>query len=295
MNIETTKTTLSDKVVGEIKDGQVKMKPRFYFIFKAVSFDVTLLFAFLATVFLISFIIFVVHGNGTWFLFGFGWPGIKMFLTSFPWLLATIALVLLVLMEILVHRLGFAYRRPLIFSMLGVLGAGLAAGIFVATTPLHEGAFQSAQESTLPVAGALYRNYGVMPTENLYSGVVSEPIDENDFSIDTPEEQNVKIQMSTSTSFGQDVVKENVEKNDPVMIMGEKKGSEIKAFGVHKFEKNQEPLFQRWQNNAQMRMQKNTQQETKNKQLDTKNEQLDTKNTQQDRKNTQEDQSNKSR
>lgn len=288
MNIETTKTTLSDKVIGEIKDGQVKMKPRSYFVFKAVFFDVILLFAFLASVFLISFILFVVHGNGTWFLFGFGWPGIKMFLTSFPWFLATIALVLLVFMEILIHRLGFAYRRPLIFSMLGVLGVGLAAGIFVATTPLHEGAFQSAQESTLPVAGALYRNYGVMPTENIYSGVVSEPIDENDFSIDTPEGQNVKIQMSTSTSFGQDVIKQKVEKDDSVMIMGEKKGLEIQAFGVHKFEKNKEPLFQRWQNNAQMRMQKNTQQDTKNKQLDTKN-------TQQIKKNTQEDQGNKSR
>jgi len=288
MNIENTKITLSDKVIGEIKDGQVKMKPRFYFVFKTVFFVITLVFVFLAIVFLVSFILFVIHGNGTWFLFGFGWPGIKMFLTSFPWILAIIVLVFLVFMEILVHRFGFAYRRPLIISLAGVLCMGMAAGIFVAATPLHEGAFQSAQESTLPVAGALYRNYGVMPTENLYSGVVSEPIDENDFSIDTSEEQNVKIQMSTSTSFGQDVIKQKVEKNDPVMIMGEKKGSEIRAFGVQKFEKNKEPLFQRWQNNAQMRTQKNKQQDTKNKQQDTKN-------TQQDRKNTRDDQGNKSR
>jgi hypothetical protein len=281
MNIETTKTTLSDKVIGEIKDRQVKMKPRFYFVFKTVFFVVTLVFVFLAIVFLVSFILFVVQGNGTWFLFGFGWPGIRMFLAYFPWILALIALAFLVLMEILIHRLGFAYRRPLIISLVGVLCIGLVTGIFVATTPLHEGAFQSAQESTLPVAGALYRNYGVMPTENLFSGVVSEPINENDFSIETPEGQNVKIQMSTSTSFGQDIIKQKVEKSDPVMIMGEKKGSEIRAFGVHKFEKNKEPLFQRWQNNVQMRMQKNTQQ--------------DTKNIQQIKKNTQEDQGNKSR
>jgi len=269
MNIETTKkTSLSNKVVGEIKGGQLKMKPKFYFIFKAVFFDVTLLFAFLVSVFLISFILFVVHGNGTWFLFGFGWPGIKMFLASFPWFLAMTALALLVLMEILIHRLGFAYRRPLIISLVGVLSVGLATGIFVATTPFHEGAFQSAQDSTLPVAGAMYRNYGVVPTENLYSGVVFEPIDENNFSIETPEGQNVKIQMSTSTSFGQDVIKEKVEKDDAVMIMGEKKGSEIRAFGVHKFEKNKEPLFQRLQKNSQIKTPKNTKQDTKSSQDD---------------------------
>lgn len=268
MNTEMTKITLSDKVVGEIKGGQVKMKPKFNFIFKAVFFDVTLLFAFLASVFLISFILFVVHGNGTWFLFGFGWPGIKIFLASFPWILAMIALVLLVFMELLIHRLGFAYRRPLIISLVGVLCVGLAAGIFVAITPLHEGAFQSAQESTLPVAGAMYRNYGAMPTENLYSGVVSEPIDENNFSIETPEGQNVKIQMSTSTSFGQDIIIEKVEKDDSVMIMGEKKGSEIRAFGVHKFEKNKEPLFQRPQKNSQIKTPNNTKQDTKSIQDD---------------------------
>jgi len=239
---DTTQENSNASALAKIKSGQIKMKPRFYFVLKTALFVAGAILAFLAVIFLISFIIFVLRGNGTWFLSDFGWPGIRIFLFSFPWILALISLAFALVFEFLFNRLGFAYRRPLIYSLLGVAVIVTIGGLCVASTPLHHNAFDSALEDKLPVAGLLYRSYGaVSPIENLYEGVVSDFIDENNFTVQTSDGRSLKVEM-LSAGAGQ-IKKNMLNKNDAVMILGHQEDSKIKGDNWRKFEKSEEPLF----------------------------------------------------
>jgi len=245
-------TEMQAKVLEEIKKGRIKIKPKYYFVLKTLIFAVAALLAFTFTIFLISFITFVLRGRGSWFLPHFGWPGIKIFLISFPWILALAALFFVVILEILVNHFGFSYRRPLVYTTLGAVIVVVVAGICIDSTQLHTNALRSASQSNLPVAGALYMNYGLAPIDQIYQGVVSQVADQNDFSIEAPDGQNFNITIPTSTN-AKVIQNGEVEKDDRVMIMGEKNGSNIKAFGIQKFNKDQEPLFHQMQRDMHQR------------------------------------------
>ena len=228
--------------LDRIKSGQVKMKPKLYFISRMALFVAGAILALLAVIFLISFIIFVLRGNGTWFLSDFGWPGIRIFLLAFPWILAVISLIFALVFESLLNRLGFAYRRPLIYSLLGVAVVVTVGGICVALTPLHRNAFNFALQDKLPMAGFLYRSYGaVAPIDNLYEGVVSDFIDENHFTVQTSDGRSFEVEMPLA-GVGQ-IRKGRLNRNDAVMILGHEENLKIKGDNWRKFEKSEEPLF----------------------------------------------------
>lgn len=246
MNEENPKDNLTQEVIAKIKGGQIKPRSRVYFIFRNGLFVASAVWIFLSVSLLVSFIIFVLRARGALFLLEFGWPGIKILLLSFPWLLVVLALLFIVALELLIKHFGFAYRRPLIYSIFGVTVAVLSGGALVAATPLHSSAFKSAIESTLPVAGGLYRSYGRAPLPpNVFSGRVVEPDGGQEIQIETIGGERLRVQISTST--GCRIINKNglIEKNDPVMIMGEMRGAKIRAFGVRKFEESETPLFQR--------------------------------------------------
>src|SRR3989339_1207086 len=112
MKNKTDNSRLSKKVLDKVQRGEVKMKPKTYFVSRTVGvIFLALLTAFLV-LFLASFIFFNLRASGAWFLPQFGFSTIGIFFKSLPWLLILIALILIVVLEILVKRFSFAYRRP---------------------------------------------------------------------------------------------------------------------------------------------------------------------------------------
>jgi len=246
MSEQNSKNSLSQEVLAKIKERQVKPRSRLYFVCRNCLFAASVAFVFLSVSLLVSFIIFILRARGTLFLMEFGWPGIRVLLFSFPWFLVALVLLFVVLLEFLINRFGFAYRRPLIYSIFGVAVVVLSVGALVAATPLHTNAFKSAAESKLPVAGALYRSYGRAPLPpNVFSGRVVEPNSGQEIQIETLTGERLHIQISTSTR--RRIINRNgvIKKNDPVMIIGEVQGARIRAFGVKKFEEDETPLFQK--------------------------------------------------
>ncbi len=253
MNNKSPKNDLSTDVLEKIKSGQVKMKPRIAFVLKTTLFITGLIFAFLTIIFVISFVIFVIRGSGAWFLPSFGWRGIRTLFFALPWVMVALALICLVIIELLIKHFGFAYRRPLVYSIFGVALLVILGGVWVASTSLHPGAFNSAIESRLPLIGPLYRNYGSAPIKNMFNGTVISSEDE-ELQIETADGQNFNIEFLTSTDFML-IAEDKIEEGDAVLIVGEKHGLVIKAYGIRKFGKDEEPFFHKDIRNLRLKKQ----------------------------------------
>jgi len=151
---------LTEKILGKLRSGEFKMKPKVYFILKATLIVLSVLVVALFVLFLISFISFALRANGVLVLPIFGFRGFGAFLSSVPWLLVVAALLLIGVLEMLFKHFAFTYRRPILYSILGILIVVLLGTFIIDRTPLHPGLFDRAHERRLPIFGPMYRNFG---------------------------------------------------------------------------------------------------------------------------------------
>ena len=68
INNQSKKSSIVNKVLGRIKRGEVKMKPKAYFILKTVLALLAIVVVALFALYLISFIHFSLRASGTWYL-----------------------------------------------------------------------------------------------------------------------------------------------------------------------------------------------------------------------------------
>ena len=228
------KSLITGKVLEKIKNGKIKMRPKIYFILKAILVGLGVAVIAIFILYLISFIVFTLRMSGIWFAPGFGFYGVKIFLVSLPWLLILIAIILIIVLEILVKYFSFAYRRPILYSVLSIIMLVLLGSFALSQTKIHPYLFQKSQEKHLPVAGKFYRDFGAGKFRNAHRGVVSE-ITEKGFKIETPDNEtlNIIITPETRFPFGKDI-----KENDSIMILGGRDNGAVRAFGIRKVDDN---------------------------------------------------------
>ena len=137
---------LRDKVLGAIKNGKVKMRPKWHYVLKTALAITGGVLLSLALLYLVSFIFFALRANGVWFMPAFGLSGMRTFVMSLPWLLIFTSLLFIIILEILVKRYAFAYRKPLLYSVLGILALAIIGGFALARAPFHRSLLRRAQE-----------------------------------------------------------------------------------------------------------------------------------------------------
>ncbi len=115
---EQEQKNINDRIFEKIKNGQVKMRPKLYFVLKSLIFALGIVLASILVLFLFSFIVFCLKLGGIWFLPKFGFRGLGIFFISFPWFLILLALFLIFLLEIIAKKYSFVYKRPIIFSLI---------------------------------------------------------------------------------------------------------------------------------------------------------------------------------
>ncbi len=223
--------TIGEKILKKIKKGKIKMKPKSYFVLKSILFVVGIVFAFLLTIFLASFIIFILRASGVLNFPTFGLRGLGMFFTSLPWFLVLFVIVFVIILEFLAKRFSVVYQRPLIYSILGIVIIVLLLGVFIAGTPMHSKLFQGVQEGKLSVLRPLYKWRHIRTPDNVYFGRVLNLTD-NGFEIETKEGEILSIVISSETRFFQSV--RYIKEEDSAMVIGDKDGFIIKAIGVRK-------------------------------------------------------------
>jgi len=228
MNKNFKKTSLTEKVINKVKSGQVKMKPKMYFVLKTVLFSLITLFTALFALFLMSFIIFVLKANGVWFLPSFGLKTIGMFFTSLPWILILIAIILIIVLELLVKNFSFAYRRPIFYSVLVII-IFIALGSFtIGRIQIHDNLFLKAQEDKLSIAGKFYREFSKSKSSQMHKGVILDVID-NGFYLKTFDGEILTVITDSNTKLPLD---KSISKDDKIIILGERSDDNVKAVDI---------------------------------------------------------------
>ncbi len=232
---------MREKVLAAIKRGDVTMRPKWYFALRAALLLMGAVFAFLALLYIVSFVLFVLWRTGAWFVPAFGMRGIFAFLLGIPWMLVFVALVLVVVVELLVKHYAFAHRKPLLYSVLGVTGLALVGGFLVARTAVHPWLFRAAMERRVPVAGEFYERFAMPRMELVHrgailsvatSGFVLAPYRSDPFM--------VYLTATTSLPYGFDFAE-----GDTVVVFGERDGELVHAFGVREIDADVMDMFER--------------------------------------------------
>ncbi|MEA3452936.1 MAG: hypothetical protein U9Q96_01190 [Patescibacteria group bacterium] len=230
MNINLQKLSTSDKVLEKIKQGQVKMRPKIYFILKTLLVVLGIIISTLFALYLISFIVFALRASGAWYLSGFGFEGMKASIVLIPWVLILVALILIIVLEILVKRFSFSYRQPIFYTLLGIIIFVFLGSFAIGKTGFHTNLFQRARDGRLPVAESFYRGFGMGKFKNVHRGTVSE-LKENGFTIKTRRGDILIVIITEETRF---LFEGDVEIDDMVIIMGEVNDNTVVAIGVRR-------------------------------------------------------------
>jgi len=224
----TTNSIIKQKILGKIKKGQVKMRPKVYFVFKIVFFTVLALVVFLLSFFVVSFIIFTLKANGNMLLFGFGRAGLRIFFVSFPWLLAILAVLIVIFLRMIAKGHRVVYRKSFLYFVLGIILIILIGGFLFSKVSFHDNFFERAQRGRLPVIGPIYLKYGDRDVKDFYTGKVLDYTDEG-FYIETAcgKEYFVQTNDDTRVPLGK-----NIEKDDIVAVVGREIDGVVAAKGI---------------------------------------------------------------
>ncbi|MCX6729920.1 MAG: hypothetical protein NT058_00240 [Candidatus Portnoybacteria bacterium] len=223
MNSNQEKNSIKDRILNEIKKGDIKMHPKFTYALKAIFVILAVLILIAIMIFLMSFIVFSLENNGAQFLVGSGIGGVLFLMHSLPWVLILIILIAILLIESLIKRFKFAYRRPLIYSLLVVLVAGVACGLLMHHESFHRGI-------SCLINDAFYEEKENINLPNTYKGKILES-DENFIRI---EEINGKVieAIFPTESFGFE--EREIERGDRIIFIGPKKDAVINISSYRK-------------------------------------------------------------
>lgn len=222
---------IRDKVLKAIETGHVAMRPRWHFVLRGVLLAVGIALVFLAVIYFASFIVFSLHNTGAWFAPGFGLRGFGPFFLALPWLLILLSLLFIIVLEILVNRYSFAYRKPLLYSVAGVIMFAVAGSAVIARTSFHRGLHERARAHHLPFGEVLYRGYDRRP-DNVTAGRISDLSDGKLRIRDFRGGEEFEILIGPGTDYPADLAA-----SDAVVILGNRSTSTIQAVGIRRIMK----------------------------------------------------------
>lgn len=219
---------LRENILATIQTGQAKMTPRWHFLLRAALFFFGFVFIFLCALYLLSFTLFVLDKSQLWFVPQFGAHGVFIFFRSLPWLLLSIVLVFLIILQILARHYSFSYQRPLLFSVLGILLFVILGSSVIQKLGFHEGVSEYSRVHKLPLAAPMYERFEFGEEQSVYPGVIIEIRDPN-FSIRSRRQEILKVEVTDETRFP---VGKRFVIGDEVLVLGEREEDTIEAYGV---------------------------------------------------------------
>jgi len=176
-NPERTPDTLRDKILTRIQRGELRMRPKSYFVLQAGVILALSVLVLLVSTFLANFISFTLRVGGHDSLLWFGPRGLASFLIVFPWGWLALDLALAVLAVLLVRRFRFGYRNPILSTAAALAIGALAIGIALDRgTPFNDDLLRSADNDALPSPlGEFYEMAHAGPPHDagIFRGIVS--------------------------------------------------------------------------------------------------------------------------
>lgn len=227
---------ISDTVLTHIRSGGVRMRSKLYF---AVQIALTFIVAcavLALSIFLASYILFVLRINGHESLLSFGWRGVGVFFELIPWALVGADVVLLLVLEWMLRRFKFGYQHSILYLFLflivvaGTLGVALDRG-----TPFHDTLSKHAENNELvfPLTALYEHARRPAPGElGVYRGVVLS-VGEETFvmTYDDRDNDGDDGMWTVFPPLGFEI--EEVLLGDRVYVAGDRLEDSIRAYGIH--------------------------------------------------------------
>ena len=116
--MEEKNEQLNKEILTQIKERKVEMKPHWIFILRTILGVLGAILVSLCLVFLVSFIFFGLRKSGVMLAPGFGPQGFFLFMMSLPWVLILISAAFLIVLQILINKYAFIYKKPSITQYL---------------------------------------------------------------------------------------------------------------------------------------------------------------------------------
>jgi hypothetical protein len=236
--MDNEENKIKQDVLAAIQDGKLKQKPRWFFVLRGTLIGVGIGLALCVILYLISFILFVTRETGVWFTPAFGFRGWFVFFRSLPWVLIALSLIFIAVLEVLVKRYSFAYREPLLYSVLGIVAIVAAGGFLLFETSLHQSLFDSARRGGLPIIGEFYKGFGTERFNDIHPGVIVGTTTHG-FTMQEPfEAGRATVVVASDTDFPPDVT---FMPSDTVIVFGSEAGDIIEAVGIREVSDNPFP------------------------------------------------------
>lgn len=221
---------ITHNVLEQIKSGQVKMHSRTYFVFWAVfSAASIVLTAFLAW-FFFSLMLFALERHNALYLPLFGVRGFWVFLLSFPWLVFGIGVVLFILLDKLLNNYSAAYRRPALYTVLGVFGVLILCLGFVRAIGINNRIHEFVAAEKFPGLSKLYELSEGGLKRSILLGRIEE-LTEDGFILITGEGERAVLQTTPDTRYSNG---SDLKKGETVIVGSQKNGERYSVYGVRK-------------------------------------------------------------
>ncbi len=149
---------MKEHVLTRIRAGDVRMRPRLFFILRFAAVAAAAVAVLLLSAFILSFIFFSLSEGGEHFLLSFGSRGIVTFLALFPWTLLAVDIVAALVLWLLLHDVKPMYRFSFATIIGGIGAASIALALLINLTPLHAALLERADADDLPVLDFFYED-----------------------------------------------------------------------------------------------------------------------------------------
>lgn len=229
MNEENNEKNINKTVLSKIESGEIKMKPKMFFVLKLILLILGTVIVILSALFIASFIFFTLKVSGVLMLPGFGFPGFRILFFSLPWLLIFGLIALIVTSELFVKHFHFVYKKPILYSVLVIILIVFLGGFFINNIGFHSSLFQKTKDGRFPLAEPFYREYGTPKVNGMHYGIVTQ-IEKNGFKIENPREEELLVSISQKTKMP----KSEIKKNEAVIILGKRIGNIVHADNIRK-------------------------------------------------------------
>ena len=225
--------SLKDTIMKGIHEGRVQMRPRWHFVLLSSLLFVGVLVVCITLVYAVSLIVYLLHANGEWFAPSFGLRGWFSFLYSLPWMLMVLLALFVLILEILVRQYAFVYKKPLITSVLGIVGIVLVGGFLITLTPLHNRMAHFDHDGMLPPPlNGLYRQPPLGRSPDLYRGMIVAITSGQVVAINREGTTTILIDPRTRLPYGS-----TFDSGDLVIVIGDYVATgTLHAFGIRTVE-----------------------------------------------------------
>jgi hypothetical protein len=224
---------IREDILKKINEGEIHMRSRWYFVIRLTALIMVVFFIVLISSLLFCFILFSLEVSGRLFVLGFGMKGILVFLTTFPWGMLILDILLLLLLKKLLSQFRFGYVYPFAYIFGGILLATGALGTTVYLFSIHMTLVQQVEKNHVPYAESFFVQLRRSPRESgvVRGTVISVGSDRFTLRADgDPSERSLFIVHTPPTLDIGDVL----EINDKLFVFGEITEDRIVAYGYRK-------------------------------------------------------------